>query len=89
MPLLQIRGEDAVTEEILPIIVERLTLAIVTELGRKNGLDVFRVSRQDAADAYWPGFDGVRFAFAKERLPGIKIFVLLGSSDHFHEQIEV
>lgn len=49
MPLLPVRGEDAVAEKVLPVFMERLAFAIVLELSRQDGFDVFRLGGEDEA----------------------------------------
>lgn len=42
-PEFSIRGKDTVAQELLPLAVEGLTLAIIGELARQESLDVLRV----------------------------------------------
>lgn len=48
-PEFAIRGEDTVAQELLPLAVERLTLAIVGELAGQESFDILWVSGQDRA----------------------------------------
>lgn len=49
MPEITIRREDAVPQEIFPILMKGLALAIVTELRGKDSLDVLRLRRENEA----------------------------------------
>lgn len=58
MPLGAICREDAVTQEVLPLIMEPLSLAKVTELSSEKCLDVLGVGSEDDAHVEQPGFGG-------------------------------
>jgi hypothetical protein len=78
VPLIKISREDAVAKKILPVFMKRLALAVIGELSRKNGFDVFGLGCEDAAQATWAGFDCVAFTVGEESSPGFEVFVLSG-----------
>lgn len=88
MPQVAIRSKDRVTEELLPVVVEKLALAIVVELPGQDGFDVLNIGGDDDALAGWPGLEGeAAFTIASEEsLPAFHIGVLHavvdGASDH-------
>lgn len=59
LPLLAVGGEDAVTEEALPYLVELRALAKLGELAGQDGLDVLSIAGDDDAAAQDGHFDGV------------------------------
>jgi hypothetical protein len=89
VPLIKIRGEDTVAKEILPIFVKRLALPIIRELRRENGLDVFGLGCEDAAQAAGAGLHCVAFAVGEESSPGFEVFVLAGEFDGVDDEVDV
>lgn len=88
MPKVAIRGENRVTEELFPVLVEELALAIVVELPGEDGFDVLNVGGDDDALAGWAGLEGeAAFAIAlEESAPAFHVGVLNtvvdGAGDH-------
>ena len=59
MPLIQISNKDRVAEEVLPFLVEGLTLTVVSELRCEDGFDILRVCGEEYAASDGRGFDRV------------------------------
>ena len=60
-PQLAVGREDAVSQELVPLLVELFALAIVCEFPRQHGLDVLRVDGEDGAgERAQTQLDGVR-----------------------------
>lgn len=59
MPLLPVRGENAISEEVLPVLMEGLPFAIVIELSGQDGLDVLRLRCEDETLRANPSLEGV------------------------------
>ena len=81
MPQLAIGREDAVSEEVLPFIVEWFAFAIVIKLRGKDGLGVLRIRREDEPLRGEREFDGLRVLVwgpRKEPFPEYKISVHAG-----------
>lgn len=47
VPHVAVRGEDAVAKKVLPIPVERLTLAVIVELSSQHGFDILLITGED------------------------------------------
>ena len=61
MPLLAIRGEDTITQERRPEIMETWTLPVISEITRQHGFDMLRLARVEGAhDAPGIALDAVR-----------------------------
>jgi hypothetical protein len=75
VPLLAVSGEDAVTEEGPPFLVEGLALAVVAELRGQDGLDVFVVGREDDAAAGNTALGRVRRGMAEHAVPEGEVLV--------------
>lgn len=56
MPLGAIRGKDAITEKVLPLLMEQLALAKVAKLCRQQGLYILWVRGEDDAQVKYAGF---------------------------------
>lgn len=91
VPLVQIRREDAVAEEIMPVLVEGLALAVVAELRCENGFDVLWVGSEDDALAGNARLDCLATRLAvlgKVRLPDFEVLVGHGALDAFVDYVE-
>lgn len=80
MPGVTVGGEDAVAEEVFPVVVEREAFAVVGELRCEDGFDVLGVGAEEAADADYVGFYGVvvRGGIGEEDMPGFEVAVVDG-----------
>jgi len=92
MPLLPIRGEDTVSQEVLPFFMEGLTFAIVFELSRQDGFDILRIGSEDKALRTELCFDSVWRRRGPESgeqvLPEFEVSVADSGSDAFVDKIE-
>ena len=92
MPLLPIRREDAVAQKVLPILMERPTLAIVLELRRQDGLDVLRLGGEDEALRADLRLDRVRrpgrSEAGEEPFPELEVAVADGGADAAIGEVE-
>lgn len=46
MPLRPIRRENSIPEKVLPVIMERLALSVICELGRENRFGILGIDRK-------------------------------------------
>ncbi len=83
MPQIPIRCKNRVAEEIFPLSMKRLSLAIVCKLSCENSFDVLWVSCEDASTTDEGAFGGISHAFwrCEEAGPCFKVFVLHGGFD--------
>lgn len=90
VPRISIGGEDRVTEERLPVIVEWLALAEVAELRGQDGLDVLGVGGEDDALAGGAGLDGVVAVgvLLEDVAPALEVVVVGAVVDGFCDEIE-
>lgn len=95
MPLIEVRGEDTITEEILPLFVEGFSLAVVGELSREDGFDVFWVGGEDASETAGRSFDGIAFDAGfggrgvKPVGPSLEVAVVDGFFDCVYDEVNV
>lgn len=69
VPQVAVGAKDAVTEEVVRVVVECLPLAKVGELGRQHGLDVVGLRRQNQRRAHDVRLGRVRPGVLKVQLP--------------------
>lgn len=70
--------EDTVAQKLLPFFVEGFAFAIVTELGRKNRLDVLRIDSQNGSPAGHADFGSLQaLGLGKDRSPELEVLVVL------------
>jgi len=81
MPEGAVGSEDAVAQEVLPLVVEGLAFAVVVELRRQDGLDVLMIYSEDDIAAKQACFKGVGANFLEALPPKIKVLVLHGCPD--------
>lgn len=91
VPCVPVGREDAVAQKRLPVIVEGLALAEITELGGQDGLDVLGVRGQDHALAGGARFDGEAAVavFPEDVAPAFEVVVVQAVVDCAHDHVEV
>jgi hypothetical protein len=91
MPLIQICRKDRVSKKVLPFPVERLPLAVVSELSSKYGLDVLRLGSEDASTASRGAFNGIAgpCGMSEESVPDFKVFVVDCTVDGSGNEIDI
>jgi hypothetical protein len=91
MPLIQIRNKDRVSKKVLPLPMERLPLAIISELGGEYGLDVFWLGGEDTSTASGGSFNGVAVSFGmgKEAVPDFEVLVVDCAADGAGNEVNI
>jgi hypothetical protein len=71
--------------------MKRVPLPIVSELGGKYGLDVFRLGSEDASTTSRGGFNGipVSVGVGEEAFPDFKILVVYCSVDGSGDEVDI
>ena len=77
LPSRSIRRKDAVPEKGFPVIVEARPFAVIRKLRREDGLEVFRIGREDATESSQRDLSrrGPRRAAAKVALEGLQVAI--------------
>lgn len=88
VPAIAVGGEDAVAQEVLELLVEGLSLAVVGELRGQDGLDVLRVGGHEGAAAEGVGLARVLADGREEALPELHVLVLHGGSDDTVDEVD-
>jgi hypothetical protein len=91
MPLIQISSKDGVPKKILPFPMKRVSLAIVSELGGKYGLDIFRLGSEDASTTSGGSFNGISLSagMGEEAFPDFKILVVDCSANGSGDEVDI
>lgn len=88
VPPLAVRGEDAVAQELLPLLVEGLSLAVVLELRRQDGLYVLGVGCEDGPLADDAVFSGPAPDVFEEPSPELEVLVLDVGADAPGDEVD-